>query len=179
VNRPGELPSTLAIYLLAEYNALISEQEFGPLACPFFMPTSKLEEGGWLHPSRLPLGAGWTGYCCAPGHEGVEPTNQELRELCNLGYAAGCPRLPKERAYDAVRFSIARDQVAQLQFSFVCESAHRPAGHGTLEYDVARGEWISSHADRRIQKMAECYLQSYLLRRIQPASAGSSSNPIA
>ena len=79
------------------------------MACPFFMPTSKLEDGGWLHPSRLPLGGGWTGHCSAPGHEGAEPTNQELRELCNLGYAASCPRLPKERAYDAVRFSIARD----------------------------------------------------------------------
>ncbi len=59
------------------------------MACPFFMPTSKLEDGGWLHPSRLPLGGGWIGHCSAPGYEGAEPTNQELRELCNLGYATG------------------------------------------------------------------------------------------
>jgi len=145
------------------------------VACPFFMPTSKLEDGSWLHPSRLPLGGGWTGRCSAPGHEGAEPTNEELRELCNLGYAAGCPRLPEQRAYDAVRFSIARDRGAQLVFWFVCESGHRPAAHGTLEYDHSLGQWTSSHADARIQKMAECYLQSYLLRRIQPASASSSS----
>jgi len=135
------------------------------LACPFFMPTNKLEDGGWLHPSRLPLGGGWTGHCCAPGHEGVEPTDQEVREFCNLGYAAGCSRLPKERAFDAVRFSIARDRGAQLQFWFVCESCHRPAGSGMLEYDLSVGQWVSSHADLRIQKMAECYLQSYLARR--------------
>ena len=149
------------------------------MACPFFVPTSKLEDGGWLHPSRLPLGGGWTGYCSAPGHEGAVPSNEELRELCNLGYAAGCPRLPEERSSDAVRFSIARDRGAQLLLWFVCESGHRPAGHGTLEYDLSLNQWISSHTDPRIQKMAECYLQSYLLRRIQPASAGfiSSATP--
>jgi hypothetical protein len=145
------------------------------MACPFFMPTSQLEDSGWLHPSRLPLGGGWLGHCSAPGHEGAEPTNQELRELCNLGYAAGCPRLPEERAYDAVRFSIAHDRGAQLLFCFVCESRHRPASHGMLEYDLSLGRWISSHNDARIQKMAECYLQSYLPRRIQPAAAGSTS----
>lgn len=145
------------------------------MACPFFMPTNKLVDGGWLHASRLPLGGGWTGHCSAPSHEGEEPTDEELRELCNLGYAASCPRLPKERTSDAVRFSIARDRGAQLVLWFVCESCHRPAGYGTLEYDLSLGRWISSHPDARIQKMAECYLQSYLLRRIQPTLAGTSS----
>jgi hypothetical protein len=170
------LPSTLAIYFLAEYNAFILQQESSRMACPFFMPTSKLEDGGWLHPSRLPLGGGWIGHCSAPGHEGAEPTNEELRELCNLGYAAACPRLPENRTSDAVRFSIARDQGARLSLWFVYESGHRPAGYGTLEYDLSSGQWISSHTDPRIQKMAECYLQSYLLRRIQPATAGLTSD---
>jgi hypothetical protein len=116
------------------------------------------------------------GHCSAPGYEGAEPSNQELRELCNLGYAAGCARLPEERAYDAVRFSIARDRGARLEFWFVCESKHLPAGHGILEYDLSLGQWICSHPDARIQKMAECYLQSYLSRRIQPAAAGLSSS---
>jgi hypothetical protein len=146
------------------------------VACPFFMPTSKLDDGGWLHPSRLPLGGGWSGHCSAPGHEGAEPSDEELRELCNLGYAAGCPRLPTERASDAVRFSIARDRSTQLLLWFVCESGHRPAANGMLEYDTSTGQWISSHPDARIQKMAGCYLQSYLLRRIQPASAGFTSS---
>jgi hypothetical protein len=146
------------------------------MACPFFMPTSKLQDGGWLHPSRLPLGGGWIGHCSAPGHEGAEPTNEELRELCNLGYAAGCTRLPTVRASDAVRFSIARDRGAQLLLWFVCESEHRPAAYGMLEYDLPARQWVSSHSDRRIQKMAECYLESYLLRRIQPAPAGFTSS---
>jgi len=148
------------------------------VACPFFMPTSKLDDGGWLHPSRLPLGGGWRGQCSAPGHEGVEPTTEELREGCNLGYAATCQRLPKERTCDAVRFSVARDCGAQLLLWFVCESGHQPAGHGTLEYDLALGRWTSSHPDPRIQKMAECYLQSYLPRRVPPPPADIPSSVI-
>jgi hypothetical protein len=135
------------------------------LACPFFMPTERLQDGGWLHPSRLPLGDGWAGRCSAPGHEGVQPTDNEIRELCNLGYASHCPRLPKERNYDAVRFSVVRDDGSQLFLWFVCEAAHLPADHGKLEYSLADGRWVSSHSDPRIQKMADCFLQSYLLRR--------------
>ena len=140
------------------------------MACPYFMPTQKSEDAAWLHPSRLPLGAGWAGHCCAPGHEGSAPTTDELRDFCNLGYAASCPRLPKERRFDAVRFSVARESDSHLLLWFVCEIAHRPAEHGQLDYDAALGQWASSHADARIQKMADCYMQSYLLRRTQPAA---------
>jgi hypothetical protein len=73
-----------------------------------------------------------------------------------------------------VRFSIARDQGDRLQLWFICESAHCPAGYGTLEYDLSIGRWASSHSDSRIQKMAECYLQSYLLRRTPPATSSPS-----
>ena len=146
------------------------------LACPFFMPVEKLD-GGWLHPSRLPLGGGWSGRCAAPGHEGSQPSDEELHEYCNLGYAAKCSRLPSEREFDAVRFSVARDHGSRLLLWFVCETAHRPAKHGTSEYDVTQGTWTSSPSEIRIQKMLECYVQSYLQRRIQPALADS--NPSA
>src|SRR5580693_7569524 len=114
------------------------------------MPMSKLDDGGWLHPSRLPLGGGWSGHCCAPGHEGAEPSGHDLREFCNLGYAAACSRLPEQRSCDAVRFSVAQDRGAQLLLWFVCETAHLPAEHGKLEYDAAGGRWSSSHPDPRI-----------------------------
>jgi hypothetical protein len=142
------------------------------MACPFFLPTTRLDDGGWLHPSRLPLGGGWAGFCSAPGHERETPTDSELRELCNLGYAAGCPRLPKVRVWDAVRFSVARDLGTQLQIFFVCELGHRPANHGTLEYDLALNRWTALHSDPCLQKMAECFLQSYLQRKSRPAAAG-------
>ncbi len=141
------------------------------MACPFFMPMSKLENGSWPHPSRLPLGAGWTGQCFAPGHEGAEPSSDEL-QFCNLGYAASCSRLPQQRTADAVRFSVSRDRGDQLSICFVSEFAHRPAQNGILDYDLTLQEWISVHPEPRIQKMAECFLQSYLLRRIRPADQG-------
>lgn len=150
------------------------------MACPYFMPAEKWEGGGtWIHPSRLPLGAGWRGRCCAPGHEGVEPCDHELRDHCNLGYAVSCSRIPKERLCDAVRFSVARDTGQKIELRFAFELAHCPAGDGMLAYDGSRAQWTSSHADPRVQKMAECYLQSYLLRRIQPAVMKSrkSANP--
>jgi hypothetical protein len=142
------------------------------MACPFFMPTERLLEGAWIHPSRLPLGAGWSGHCCAADHEDPELSTQMLQEFCNMGYASACPRLPRERQYDSVRFAVAQDRIERVFLQYSCERAHRPAGHGKLEYDVMRQTWVSTHSDFRIQKMAECYLQSYLLRRIQPASAG-------
>jgi len=143
------------------------------MACPFFMPIAKCDDGGWIHPARLPLGAGWQGRCCAPGHEGSEPAADELREFCNLGYASRCSRLPKERTADAVRFSISRDRGDQLTVCFVRELEHRPSGHGNLEYDRPLAKWVSSHPDPCIQKMADCYLQSYLMRRPQPGTAGA------
>jgi hypothetical protein len=142
------------------------------MACPFFMPTTKWDDGGWIHPTKLPLGAGWQGRCSAAGHEGSEPAAEELREFCNLGYAARCSRLPQQRTADAVRFAVTGHHGSRLTVCFVCESAHRPAGHGTLEYDVTKSQWLSSHPDPRIRRMAECYLQSYLLRRIRPAATG-------
>ena len=135
------------------------------MACPFFLPTSLMEASYWPHPARLPLGAGWKGECGAPGHEGSEPAEDDLRESCNLGYAVRCPRLPLVRTSDAVRFSITRDQGSRLSLGFVCELGHLPAAFGTLEYDCLHAVWLSPHPDRNIQKMADCYLQTYLQRR--------------
>ena len=149
------------------------------MTCPFFVPTAKSEEGLWIHPSRLPLGAGWQGYCSAPGHLGARPSKDEIRDCCNLGYASACPRLPKQRRSDAVRFSIARDSGGRLLIWFVAEAGHLPVEHATLEYDIPRQSWVVPHPDARTQRLAECYLESYLLRRIRPAVAGANSSPTA
>jgi hypothetical protein len=73
--------------------------------------------------------------------------------------------LPKERPCDSVRFGVAGDSGTRTSLQFVLESAHQPAGHGCLEYDPLMGSWRTSHPDPRIQKMAECFLQSYLERK--------------
>ena len=79
------------------------------MACPFFMPVEKLENGAWPHPARLPLGGGWSGRCTAPGHEGEIPTQSALEEFCNLGYAARCGRLR-----DASRIATIDRRLARL-----------------------------------------------------------------
>ncbi len=144
------------------------------MACPFFMPTEKLEH--WPNRPRLPLGDGWRGTCTAPGCEGAEPNDNELRELCNLGYAKRCPRLPKKRLWDAVRFSISREQDGKIVIYFVCEVDHRPGEHGALEFDAGTNAWTAPHRDPRVQKMAQCYLESYLERKTRPVHPGRPSS---
>ncbi len=142
------------------------------MACPFFMPMQKLENGSWLHAARLPLGCGWSGHCTAPGHEGDTPSPEDLREFCNLGYAEGCQRLPRDREWDSVRFAARTacgDAKAaageRVQVRYVCERDHLPAEHGMLEFDAAEQRWEKRHRDDRVQRMAECFLASYVEKR--------------
>jgi hypothetical protein len=140
------------------------------MACPYFIPTEKFANGLWPHPSRLPLGDGWRGLCTASSDQRITPSDDELREFCNLGYAAHCPRLPHPRRFDAVRLSVARDRDQRIEICCVLETAHRPGAQRMLEYDAAARHWLVAHPDPRIQAMAACYLESYLQRR-QPAAS--------
>ena len=136
------------------------------MACPYFMPTERLGGLLWPHSPRLPLGDGWKGHCTAPGYEGDLPSDDELKDGCNLGYARACPRLPRERACDAVRFSIARDHGQRITLFYVCEIEYRPGEHGALEFDTGTGGWSVSHRDPALQRMAQCYMESYLRRKL-------------
>jgi hypothetical protein len=142
------------------------------VACPFFMPIEKLENGPWLHAQRLPLGCGWSGICTAPGHEGESPSPEDLRDFCNLGYANACSRLPKERPWDSIRFAartVGSDGKnafgGRIQVRYVCERGHSPAEHGVLEFDPGKLHCDQPHRDHRVQRMAECFLVSYLQKR--------------
>jgi hypothetical protein len=133
------------------------------LACPYFVPREILNDGSWPHPSRLPLGAGWRGSCCASKRE-IAPSDAQLREFCNLGYAAACPHLPVEREWDAVRFSVASVGCEQVTFCYVCELGHAPVEHGNLAFDLRRETWVNVHLDSRVQRLADCYLETYRAR---------------
>jgi hypothetical protein len=135
------------------------------LACPFFIPTERADDLALPHPARLPLGAAWRGSCGSPGNESAALNNQEL-ESCNLGYAKTCPRLPKERACDAVRFAVAKESSASISVHFALESYHLPVGDGVLEYDRQLKSWTVPHPEPRTQKLAESFLQSYLERKV-------------
>lgn len=39
------------------------------MACPYFVPREIVYDVSWPHPARLPLGAGWTGTCCAASYK--------------------------------------------------------------------------------------------------------------
>lgn len=54
---------------------------------------------------------------------------------------------------------------SSVQVRYVCERDHRPVEHGRLEFDVIESKWPHPHSDARVQKMAECFLQSYLDRK--------------
>jgi hypothetical protein len=150
------------------------------LACPFFMPVAKLESGNWPHPARLPLGCGWSGHCTAPGHQEAIPSQDVLETFCNLGYASSCSWAPADRPWDAVRFAVTAPakssrQLRQdspgelpvriLRLTYVLERDNRPSAQGELEFDLTRTVWLHRHEDARIQKMAECFLESYLNKR--------------
>ena len=134
------------------------------MACPFFIPEERFESS-WAFPQRLPLGAGWSGRCTAPGHDGARPTADELTSSCNLGYAKHCGRLPAERHADAVRFAMGEERDGIVRVLFVCERAYLPASHGELLYQKAQNAWLRVHEDRCVQRMAECYVQAQLERR--------------
>ena len=134
------------------------------MACPYFVPREILNDGYWQHPARLPLGAGWSGSCCAGGVETL-PSDSALREFCNLGNAHGCPHLPRERDWDAVRFSVARSGQEQITLWYVCELAYAPVEHGKLTFDCVAERWAFPHMDARVQRLAECYLHTYRARQ--------------
>ncbi len=146
------------------------------MACPFFMPVARIDNGSWSHPHRLPLGCGWSGHCTAPGHEGESPSSEDLHEYCNLGYAEGCSRMPRERPWDSVRFAArTTDRSAEdgnclhIRIRYVCERGHLPAEHGCLEYDPATARWEQPHGDPRVQRMADCFLTTYLEKKKREA----------
>jgi hypothetical protein len=143
------------------------------MACPYFLPQERFDSS-WPFPQRLPLGAGWSGRCMAPGHRGALPTSEELTSGCNLGYANSCARLPSDRHADAVRFALGEERDGLLHVLFVCERAHRPASHGELLYQKADCRWVKPHEDACIQRMAECYVEAQLARRQARSAAGHS-----
>ena len=145
------------------------------VACPFFMPTQRLE-GEWPFPHRLPLGAGWSGTCAA-APQMLQPSGEELN-LCNVGYARRCDKLPAERVADAVRFALGEERDGLLKVRFALEREYLPAGHGELVYEVQARSWREQHSSACVQKMAQCYVESQLARRTGSTAASANASPV-
>lgn len=134
------------------------------MACPYFYPTEKSTNIAWPFPSRLPLGAGFTGTCRA-GAEEVSPNESELRDFCNIGCAGRCPRMPRSCPSDGVRFAIARDEGSRIILHYASERQHEPVEYGRLEYECATANWAAPLRDACLQRQAEVYMAGYLERR--------------
>jgi hypothetical protein len=66
---------------------------------------------------------------------------------------------------DAVRMAVIHDRDGRITLQYVLEASYLPAGSGLLEYDSGAQNWLQVHSDQRLQRMAECYMESYMLRR--------------
>ncbi|MBZ5677231.1 MAG: hypothetical protein LAP61_23550 [Acidobacteriia bacterium] len=141
------------------------------MACPFFVPSRRLENAGWIRPPRLPLGDPFAGACHAQPADIVEPPEAQQRELCNCGYArTRCDRFPGGSAPDAVRFSVTDDAPARLLVVYVVEKDHAPVAHGTLEYSISDASLDGPHLSDVLLRQARAFLDSYLHRRSRSAS---------
>ena len=136
------------------------------MACPFFAPSRRLENAGWVRPPRFPLGDPFGGACHARPTEVIEPPEALQRELCNCGYARGrCDHFPGGGAPDAVRFSVTDDTPTKLLVVYVIEKDHAPAEFGTLEYAVADARLDGPPISDVLWHQARAFLESYLRRR--------------
>jgi hypothetical protein len=82
-----------------------------------------------------------------------------LQESCNLGYAANCSCLPKERSADAVRFGV-REAGNLAIIAYVYERAHLPVESGALELSLDAVSLKRPSGKSCLQRMAECVLDS-------------------
>ncbi len=142
------------------------------MACPFFVPSRRLEVSGWVRPPRFPLGDPFGGACHARPGDILEPPEALQRELCNCGYARGrCERFPGGSAPDAVRFSVTDDSPSRLLVVYVVEKDHAPAGHGTIEYAVDDARLEGPSITDILVQQVRAFLESYLSRRARAQAA--------
>ena len=143
------------------------------MACPFFVPSRRLETTGWVRPPRYPLGDLFSGSCHAIPSD---PAEGHQDECCNFGYARGrCDRFPGGSAPDAVRFSVTEDTPARLLVVYVVEKDHSPVEHGTLEYTIEDARLHGPSISDVLTQQARAFLESYLSRRAEKRERVASS----
>lgn len=142
------------------------------MACPFFLPVTRLDQNGWIHAPRLPLGDPYGGTCQARPAEPFEPPESALHDLCNCGYARGrCDRFPAESVADAVRFSVTSIEPDLIRFVYVLERNHAPVEHGTFAYAIRESGFVDALPSLMLEAQARSFLEGYLDRRARRAIA--------
>jgi len=139
------------------------------VACPYFYPVDRLDDGTWMKPPRLPLGALYRGLCHSVEGQQFEPDARAARECCNTGYARGkCARFPDHAVTDALRFSIEADANGVIEVVFVLEAGWSPARFGRAQW--IRGALRCEEAlDPVLRRQMEVFIVNYLERRARSA----------
>jgi hypothetical protein len=140
------------------------------VACPFFRPVARLEDGAWPQAPRVPLGDPCRGYCTAHADESVTPGAEELRSFCNTGYVKGrCGRFPNlPDVPDAIRFSLEQDCGGSLTLMYIEEKEYAPLRFGTLSYDVLGGTFAEQSEPENLRAQGHMFATSYLTRKVKP-----------
>ena len=95
----------------------------------------------------------------------ARPALDELRTLCNHGYARGkCARFPMAAEGDALRFSIISDKGGTLDLVFVVEQNYSPLRHRVIRFQDMRIEGLPPE-DHAAAAQARLFIQSYLDRK--------------
>lgn len=143
------------------------------MACPFFHPTERFEDGTWLQPPRLPLGDPCRGRCTVLVDDPIEPGLDEVRKFCNLGYARGrCPRFPAAfDGPDAIRFSIANENSDTLSLVCILERDYSPGRHSAMVYDMRSACFTTRSESSNLDAQARQFVESYLSRRSRSGRA--------
>jgi hypothetical protein len=142
------------------------------MACPYFFPTARLENGTWVIPPRLPLGDAYAGECRATQAR-FQPDESHLRNFCNVGYGRGsCGQFPCDGGIDAVRFHIREESNDLIRIQCVAEKDCWPAGGCEIESATARRE-IRGTEDEILAKQASVFVESYFRRKGQALGMGA------
>jgi hypothetical protein len=137
------------------------------MACPYFEPVAKLEDGAWSVPPRLPLGGSYSGVCHAPCPETRNSDAEISRELCNTGYARGrCRCFPFDAPADAIRFSVLGEADGVLSVQYILEKEYFPLEYGVLEYAAASGGFRESIAGGPMLRQALLFVENHLRARV-------------
>ena len=150
------------------------------MACPYFMPVAKLENGAGRIPPGCPsdvVGADiarhpatkdscLTGQCSNPSATSDTPVAALVARRTRRGMRSGSrfqrpPISTREKSLQDVLMS----RSVRFASSTFASARHLPVSHGELEFDLLQASWLHKHDDLRMQKMAECFLESYLKKK--------------
>lgn len=123
-----------------------------------------------MQPPRLPLGNPCRGRCSSAIGASAEPGLDDIRKLCNVGYARGrCERFPAAfEGPDAIRFSITRDDSDTISLLCIYEKDYSPSGHSPVIYDTLTRCFTIQPGSSILEAQARLFVDSYLSRKIKP-----------